>query len=264
MSEAKFGGDPDHSVRNFRLCRWANRRRCRPRDVERIVDVVKAGLQGRVQQHTGQILDMPVLQERFREDYGTGGQYFLTTIWEHIVEVPKSSSQDRILQRTVEQVLDVPVQPMIEEVVEVPKIVYQNRIPAAQFAFGRNSSRGQASKQRSTTTRRAGNFCKSNNNQNRKNSSDRRQQFLTVLTKKGDAKEEKEDEVAMVVMDASRGICRTFQIFFKVNPRHMSWWHKFWCIRAEKQTTFADGARPSTTVASSHHGRAGDACLRSE
>ena len=33
--------------------------------------------------------------------------------------MPKISSKDRILQRTVEQVLDVPVPPMIEEVVEV-------------------------------------------------------------------------------------------------------------------------------------------------
>ena len=100
-------------------------------------------------------------------------------------------------------------------------------------------------------TRRAGNFCKSNNNQSRKNSSDRRQQLLTVVTKKGDAKEEKEDEVAMVVMDASRGICRTFQIFFKVNPRHMSWWHKFWCIRAENRPhlqTARGRQRPWRTV----------------
>ena len=115
MSEAKFGGDP-------------NRRRCRPRDVERIVDVVKVGLRERVQQHTGQILDMPVLQERFREDYGTGGQHFLTTSWEHIIEVPKISSQDRILQRSIEQVLDVPVPPMME-VVEVSKIVHQDPRP---------------------------------------------------------------------------------------------------------------------------------------
>ena len=93
---------------------------------ERIVDVVKVGLRERVQQHTGQILDTPVLQERFREDYGTGGQYFFTTSWEHIIEVPQISSQDRILQRSVEQVLDVPVPPMMEEVVEVSKIVYQD------------------------------------------------------------------------------------------------------------------------------------------
>ena len=47
---------------------------------------------------------------------------------EQVLEVPKNSSQDRYLQGTVEQIPDDPVLEKAEQLVEVPKTVLQDRI----------------------------------------------------------------------------------------------------------------------------------------
>ena len=48
-------------------------------------------------------------------------------------EVTKSSSQDRLLQSTRNQILEVPVPQMMEYLVDVPKIVSQDRIRQRTF-----------------------------------------------------------------------------------------------------------------------------------
>ena len=46
----------------------------------------------------------------------------------HLVEVPETVSQDRIQQRTVEQIVDAPVPQAVEELAEVSKVFSQDRI----------------------------------------------------------------------------------------------------------------------------------------
>ena len=50
-----------------------------------------------------------------------------------VVEVPRISCKDQILQSTREQFLDVPVPRLIEQFVDVPKIVFQDRIRQRTF-----------------------------------------------------------------------------------------------------------------------------------
>ena len=62
---------------------------------------------------------------------------------EQVLEVPKNSSQDRTLQRAVEQIPDVPVPEMVTQLLEVPKIVPQDRIlqqTVEQVASNREAS----------------------------------------------------------------------------------------------------------------------------
>ena len=47
---------------------------------------------------------------------------------EQVLEVPKNSSQDRTLQRAVEQIPNVLVPEMVTQLLEVPRIVPQDRI----------------------------------------------------------------------------------------------------------------------------------------
>ena len=47
---------------------------------------------------------------------------------EQVIGVPKTSSQDRMLQGTVEQILDVPVPEMVEQLVKLPKTVSEDGI----------------------------------------------------------------------------------------------------------------------------------------
>ena len=47
---------------------------------------------------------------------------------EQVFEVPKIPSRDRLLQCTVEQILDVPVLMKAEQLAEVPKIVGTGRL----------------------------------------------------------------------------------------------------------------------------------------
>ena len=50
------------------------------------------------------------------------------------MEVPKIISQDRIQERTVKQIVDIPVPQAVEELVEVSKVSFQDRV---QQRFGR-------------------------------------------------------------------------------------------------------------------------------
>ena len=62
---------------------------------------------------------------------------------EQVLEVPKNSSQDRTLQHAVEQIPNVPVPEMVTQLLEVPKIVPQDRIlqqTVEQVASNREAS----------------------------------------------------------------------------------------------------------------------------
>ena len=52
----------------------------------------------------------------------------VSQVFKQVPEVPKISSRDRIVQCTVEQILDVPVREMVKQLVEVPKTISQDRI----------------------------------------------------------------------------------------------------------------------------------------
>ena len=52
----------------------------------------------------------------------------MSQVVEQIAEVPKTSSRDRTLQCSAEQILDVLVREMAKQLVEVPETVSQDRI----------------------------------------------------------------------------------------------------------------------------------------
>ena len=80
-----------------------------------------------------QVVDEPMLQERFVP-------VDVPQVIEQLTGVTMSSSQDRILQSTREQFLDVPVPRMVEQFgEEVPKMVSQKLNPATDCRADRGS-----------------------------------------------------------------------------------------------------------------------------
>ena len=80
-------------------------------------------------QEVVQVQEIPELQtvERIEEIVQTV-QRPVEQIVEQRVEVPKIIPQERVQQRTVEQIVDVPVPQVVEEIVEVAKIIPQERV----------------------------------------------------------------------------------------------------------------------------------------
>ena len=97
-----------------------------PRIIEQFVGVPKIVFQDRIWQRTfEQFAGSPALEEPvfkvFTEDRVE------QRLVEQTTEVLQISSKDQILQRTRDQILDVPAPLMMEELGDVPKMVSQNR-----------------------------------------------------------------------------------------------------------------------------------------
>ena len=84
-----------------------------------------------VSQDVGQVFEAPKISSQDRNLQCTVGQILdvlLLEKAERLVEVPETVSQDRLQQRTVEEIVDAPVPQAEEELAEVFKVLSQDRI----------------------------------------------------------------------------------------------------------------------------------------
>ena len=84
-----------------------------------------------VSQDVGQVFEAPKISSQDRNLQCTVGQILdvlLLEKAERLVEVPETVSRDRLQQRTVEEIVDAPVPQAKEELAEVFKVFSQDRI----------------------------------------------------------------------------------------------------------------------------------------